>query len=335
MSSLLDMPTWTWLDPQAFALVPLVLLASWWGGRRGPITVAFAPAVCVEGGLASLPRTLRARLAGLPRALVAGALLLGVAALARPAAQVPVPAGTLGLDIVLGLDLSSSMNETDMAAGATRLDVCREAAARFVRERPDDRIGLLVFARFPELHCPPTRDHDALLRRLAALRPVEADGPEDATGLGTAVARAAQVLSTCAPGSRVVVLLTDGEENVATAQTPEEIAPYEAAQLAESLGVRVYAIAAGEGRRLSDGSWRALDTAPLRRVAERTGGSFFVARDAADVRGVYATIDELEPTRRAEPRLVLEERYAALLGAALACLGLAGVLRAGPLRRLP
>ena len=115
------------------------------------------------------------------------------------------------------------------------------------RTAPDDRIGLVCFARYPDLKCPLTLDHRALGEILDEVTTVESDGPEDATGIGTAVARAAQVLQRGIGESRVVILLTDGEENVATTRTPDEIAPLYAAQLCVELGVKVYAIAAGSG----------------------------------------------------------------------------------------
>jgi hypothetical protein len=83
------------------------------------------------------------------------------------------------------------MTAQDMDRGRTRLDVARETASAFVRTRRDDRIGLVTFARYPDLRCPLTRDHEALLAILAAVTTVAADGPEDATGIGAAVARSA------------------------------------------------------------------------------------------------------------------------------------------------
>jgi len=274
--------------------------------RRRP-AVLFAPGAFVR----DLPRTWRVRLLPLPRLLGLLGLLLAIVALSRPARRVPVPQTTEGIDIVLCLDTSSSMAATDMDPRRTRLDIAKEAAARFVAGRPDDRIGLVCFARFPDVRCPPTLDHGALRQFLQAVAPVPGDGPEDATGIGAAVARAADVLR-----GGVVILLTDGEENVATAKKPEEIAPLHAGQLCEQLGVKVYAIAAGGG---------GIDTGQVRTLAERTGGRLFEAPDARAVAAVYSEIDELEKTVVEEPRTIVEEGFLPFLAAAVALL-LAGRL---------
>src|SRR5206468_2233594 len=115
-------------------------------------------------------------------------------------------------------------------------------------------------------------DHRAVGQILAAVTPVEDISTENATGIGTGVAHAAQVLSGSTAKSRVVILFTDGEENVATAKTPQEIAPLHAAQLCKELGVRVYAVSAGLGSRNRQGKWIDLDTRQVRSLAEKTGG---------------------------------------------------------------
>jgi Ca-activated chloride channel family protein len=308
------------LDPAMLLLalpVPLALLLR----RRAP-AVPFAPFPL----LAPAPRSWRVALLPLPRVLQAAAILLAVVALARPARHEVLPLESRGIDILLCLDASSSMGAADMDGSRTRLDVARAAAARFVRARPHDRIGLVSFARFPDLRCPPTSDHDALLALLAEVATVAGDGPEDATGLGAAAARAAQVLHEGGAASPVVILLTDGEENVATKGAAGEIGPLHAAQLCRTLGVRVYAVAAGGGRG---------DTGPLARLARGTGGEFFEARDASAVAAVYERIDALEKTVFEEPRYVVEERFLPFLLAAVALLVAGRLLGATFLRVLP
>jgi Ca-activated chloride channel family protein len=281
----------------------------------------------------ALPVTTRTRLRLLPAVLRAAGLLLVVLALARPVTRTPLPLTTQGIDILLCLDVSSSMRADDMARGRTRLEVAREAAARFVEGRPQDRIGLLLFGRWPELRCPPTLDHRALADLLAAASPVASDGPEDATGIGAAAARAAEVLAAGKARSKVAVLLTDGEENVALADAPGAISPVEAAQLCERLGVRVQAIVAGSGTPRPGSP--PPDFGPLRRLAERTGGAFQVAPDAAGAEEVFRRIDALETTPFERPRFETRERFAEALLAALALLLLARFLAAGPLGSHP
>jgi Ca-activated chloride channel family protein len=206
------------------------------------------------------------------------------------------------------------MGTNDLEATRSRLAVARDAAARFVAARPDDRIGLIRFARFPDLVCPPTLDHAALRALLDEVTPVEADGPEDATGIGAAVARAAQVLRSSTANAKVAIVLTDGEENVFNASAPDEIAPLHAAQLCAAVGARAYAIHAAAG---DEGGVESGGARSLRRMAERTGGAFFTARDATALAAVYARIDELEREEPAPPRYRFEERFAPLLCVAL------------------
>ena len=112
------------------------------------------------------------RLLPLPWLLLVAGILLTVVALARPVQHVPLPHESEGIDIMLCLDTSSSMTGSDMDPQRTRLDVARDAAVRFIAGRPNDRIGLICFARFPDLRCPPTPDHGALRRFLDAGVPV-------------------------------------------------------------------------------------------------------------------------------------------------------------------
>jgi Ca-activated chloride channel family protein len=324
----------TLLHPWMLALALLVPAALRLRRRAGAPSAVFATAALLDDG-GPAPVSWRVRLLAVPVTLQVLGLLCVVVALARPVRSVALPRRTEGIDILLCLDVSSSMTSKDMDLTRTRLQVARDAAAEFVRGRRDDRIGLLTFARFPDVRCPPTLDHEALARFLAEVSPVEADGPEDATGIGTAVARAAQVLGGAAAKSKVVILLSDGEENVAGPQAPAEIAPGHAAQLCKELGVRVYTIAAGVGTVARPGARAPIDTRPVERLAAATGGRFFAARDAGAVAGVYAAIDELEKARVDEPRYVLEDRFLPFVAAALGLL-IAGVaLRSTVLDVLP
>ena len=332
------------LDPAFLFAMLLVPIALWWRHRRDTVSIPFGPAAFLrhaEGPGAPdrtptpLPRSLRARLVPLPRALQVLALLLATLALARPVLRTPLPEANAGIDIVLCLDTSSSMAATDMDPQRTRLQVAKDAAARFIAGRPHDRIGLITFARFPDLRCPPTLDHRTLDAILAGVSMVTRDGPEDATGIGTAVARAVQVLGASDAKARVAILLTDGEENVATAQTPDEIAPAHAAQLAAEAKVRAYTIAAGIGSRDARGAWLPVDTTQVERLAVRTGGAFFAARDASAIAGVYSRIDTLEKAELAEPLYQVDEYFAPFLLVALTLWWVGRALQATWLRVLP
>jgi Ca-activated chloride channel family protein len=312
--------------------VPLVLLA---GRRRASRAVLFGPAALLAAdgtaGSAALPRTWRTWCAPLPKLLQAAGLVLLVVALARPVRRDRLPMETRGVDIVLCLDVSSSMTADDMDARRTRLTVAADAAARFVAGRPSDRIGLLCFARYPDMRCPPTLDHAALRSVLSGVATVPSDGAEDATGIGTALAAAAQALGGSDAKSKVAILLTDGAENVATAQSRDEIAPLHAAQLCRDLGVRVYVVAAGA----RTAATAAADLEQVRRVARLTDGRLFPAADAAAVDDVYASIDAIEKAATAQPRYLVEERYAAFAACALGLILAGVVLRTSVLDVLP
>ncbi len=308
------------LEPGLLALAALVPLALLLRARRGPPAVPFAAASLARG----LPASARTRLRHAPVAFRAAALLLLVFALARPVERVPQPRTVVGLDALLCLDVSSSMAARDLAAARTRLEVAKDAAAAFVAGRPEDRFGLIVFAAYADLLAPPTLDHAALAAILQKTRTVEPDAAEDRTGIGGALARGARVLRGSAAKSRVLILLTDGEENVATAEAPHEITPLQAAQLCRSWGVRVYAIAAGS----------AAEAVVMRGVAEATGGGFFAARNADALAGAYAQIGALERSELAATRYTLREWYWPFLLAALALLcggRLLETARGGPL----
>ncbi|MDJ0974965.1 MAG: VWA domain-containing protein [Planctomycetota bacterium] len=326
---------YTLRDPALLLVLGLVPLALWIGLRRGAPAVRFAPGGLFDDGGLGLPRTWRVRWRSLPRVLQVLGIACVVLAFARPAEREALPQRAVGLDILLCLDTSSSMSSRDMDQRRTRLDVARDAAARFIEGRPHDRIGLITFARFPDVRCPLTLDHEALTAILGEVRPVEGEGPEDATGIGTAVARAAQVFEAGASPSRVVILLTDGVENVALQGKQGEIPPTHAAQLCERLGVRVYGIVAGVGRRAADGSLVALDTQAMQDMALRTGGTFHRARDADAVDRVYERIDQLETSALEEPRYVLEDRYLPFLILGLVLLALGLVLGATVFEVLP
>ncbi len=323
MSQFLERLTgYTLRDPWLLALALLVPLALWGRLHTQRPALVFSPASFLRR-----IHSLRGRLQPLPRILSVLGLLVLAFALARPAARKRVPAQVEGIDILLCLDVSSSMLARDMDGGRrTRLEVARDAAAAFIADRPGDRVGLVTFARYPDLRCPLTLDHDALTGILARVATVDSEGPEDATGIGAAVSRAAQVLRSGGGRSRVVILLTDGEENVAVSGAADEIPPAHAAQLAERLGVRVYAIAAGVGRRGPDGKLKRIDTRPVEQMALRTGGLFQRARDANAVGAVYDRIDGLETAPIEEATFVLEDRYLLFLVLGLLLLVLGRVL---------
>lgn len=308
-------PGWLWL-------LPAVAAAVWWRARIAP-AVLLAPA----GAPPAWPRSWRARLQPLPPLLEFLALALGVLALAQPVERRPAPPSPPGRDVLLCLDVSSSMAATDLAPDRTRLAVGIDVAREFVRNRPADRVGLLSFARYADLRCPPTHDHVAVAELLGRLGLVAHEGPEDATAIGAAVATAAEALRRSPARARVVVLVTDGEENVASALAPHEVAPVHAAQLCADAGIRVHGIVVGRANQ-KGGRLQPIDTTAVRQLAESTGGRTFAAGDAAALAGAYAAIDALEAVGFAAPGVVEGQWFPVVLALGLALLALARSLAA-------
>lgn len=279
--------SWSFRDPMLLwvtLLLPLALLARiiWRPKAKGFALFQFVP---------FLPHSHRQHTRILPLLAQVVAVLLMAIALARPQQQQRLPVEREGIDLLLCLDLSSSMAATDLGdtnQATTRLDFARQAASAFIAVRAADRLGLVAFARDARLVCPPTLDHRSLLTLLSDLEQVPEGREDDATGIGTALARAAVQLRDLPSTSKVIVLLTDGEETVATGGSAA-IKPQEAAALCREWGVRVHAIAAGPDAEAT--------RATLQAVTSVTGGRAFAARDATALEQVYAAIDQLERTR--------------------------------------
>lgn len=317
--------TWSLLDPWLLLLaVPLLLVALLRMRRpRAALPVA------TLAGLEDLPRGLRTRLVHLPFALALLGGLTMVFALARPVTREVMPIRELGVDILLIVDRSSSMLSPDMdVRGTTRMEAARDNAAAFAKARKSDRLGLLTFARYPELTCPPTLDQDALQAFIRGLETVRPRSPEDGTAIGVALAEASKVLATSVAKSRVVVLLSDGE------QTVNDIGYEDGAKLCKDANVRVHAIGVGTGEQTLFGMQEPAFTA-LKSATEITGGKFFRARSATDLAEVYAEIDKMEKVELEDPRYRTTDHFAYPLLVAAALLLSSLLLEFTWLRRMP
>ena len=274
-----------------------------------------------------------ARARGMPWWLLAAWCLLAMAA-ARPQELGPAVAPPqAGRDMMLAVDLSASMGEPDMELGGRivdRLTAAKAVLADFLDRRVGDRIGLVVFGDRAFALTPLTLDRDSVRQQL---RDSVVGLAGRATALGDAIALATKRLQAqpATRDSHVLIVLTDG------VNTAGVLAPEKAAQIARDANVRIHAIAFGGdgggalslfGFQLPMGGDE-IDEAGLRRIAELTGGRFFRARDAAELAGIYAEIDALEPVAR-QGRAVrpVIERYPWPLGAAL-LLGVLALLRRG------
>ncbi len=286
-------------EPRWLLLAPLALVAAGVLARRRRPALRYPSLALVRG----LPRSRSRHAVVGPIAMNTVAVLLLVAAAAgprRPDLATRVPA--VGVSIVLALDVSGSMATPDFPlAGqpdATRLDAARQAFRQFVEGgpgfpgRPDDAIGLVTFAALPRTVCPLTLNHSVLLKLLDLERPRV--GPDAGTNVGDALAEAIARLDGDDGRRKVVVLLSDGEHN---ATADGALKPRQAAQLAKSLGVPVYAIDCGgdaDGATADERQQRDAGRGTLESVARMTGGRCFAASDAEGVRAACREIDALE-----------------------------------------
>ena len=282
----------------ALLVIPVV---AWMQGGRGP-----SPAIrfsFVEP-LRGFSRPRRAGVGGFRSFIICAALACFVVALARPRlGKTQDTIESSGVDILLELDVSGSMLAEDFKLGndrASRIEVVKDVTKRFIEGRPNDRIGIIAFAGRPYLVSPLTLDHDWLLKNLERLR---IGLVEDGTSIGSALASAANRLKDKKAKSKIIVLLTDGDENITT------IPPATAAEAARTLGIKIYTIAAGTnglapypvGRDfLGNKQYRniqvSVDEGQLRKVAEIGGGKFFVAMDTNSLNNIFTEIDKLEKT---------------------------------------
>lgn len=315
-----------WANPWAFLLfLPIVLLPMqprWTGVNR--LRVA---------RVGKVPWTFRKSIAGLPLWLRMIGLCLLVFALARPrVAHKEVIVESQGLDILLAIDTSGSMRQEDMPTGrglASRIDAARAVAAEFIRGRPFDRVGVVVFGEEAFTHVPLTLDHDTLISVLDTVD-IGIAGSRG-TAVGTAIAVAAKRMKALSAPERIVILLTDGRSNAG------RLSPVEAANAARALGIRVYTIGVGgDGGPLADLMGDGVDEPMMKEVASITGGRFFRATSLRSLEAVYGQIDELEKSPAKVKEFVdYEELFTRFLVPGLAALTSALVFGATWLRRMP
>ncbi len=290
----------TWQAPWmlfGLILVPLLGVLYWWRETRHP-----APTVVFPGAseIGALVHPVKRWLRHLPVVLRLAGLSFLIIALARPQlALEEEKITTEGIDIVLTLDISSSMLARDLKPD--RITAAKNVAGEFVRGRQNDRIGLVMFAGESYTWCPLTMDYDVLEELLSR---VEAGTGQiqDGTGIGKAIATGTNRLRESNAKSKVLILLTDGVNNV------DQPDPLTATRAAQALGVKIYTIGVGSrgtapapiqspGGGIQFRNMQVeIDEALLKQIAEMTGGMYFRATSTESLRDIYSQIDRLEKT---------------------------------------
>ena len=288
------------------------------------------------------PKSLKVRLMPLQMLLRLTAFTFLVLALARPQTSNSWKnRQTEGIDIMLAIDVSTSMLAEDLKPN--RLEAAKMVAAEFISGRPDDNIGLTIFAGESFTQCPMTTDHTSLLNLLQNVRAdIAARGLiSDGTAIGMGHANAVGRLKASKAKSKVVILLTDGSNNMG------DISPMTAAEIAQSLGIRVYTIGVGTNKvapypmPVAGGVQYVnmpveIDTKTLSEIAQTTQGDFYRATNNNELKKIYKEIDQLEKSKMSVKKF--KKKFDAfppfVMAAALALL-LELLLRITIFRRIP
>ena len=308
-----------------FLLVPLVFLP--WKKKQSHISFSSLNAV-------SIVPTIRTRLIWILPLLASIGLFLLICALARPMEEKQKSIQTKeGLDIVLVVDTSGSMQESDYSwngARVSRMDVARITIKEFISNRPYDRIGLVVFGEEAFTQAPLTIDQKGFLPFLDQVK-IGLAG-DSATAIGDGIAIAAQRLKSLDAPSKIMIVVTDGQSNKGTD-------PVVMAQACATLGIKIYTIGIGGGRvglMGMMGLTSGVDSSALQKIASLTGGKSYVANTSSVLTDIYEEIDTLEPSpAEFEEYILRKEKFTgfALLG--VLCLLLEWFLSQSYFRRFP
>jgi len=328
-----------------YLLLLLLLLPSlaWLKGRRGQQPAFLYSSVNL---LAGLTRATRSRAGGFLAALRWLTLALFIIALAQPRwtkSETKVTAS--GVDIAVALDFSGSMAAEDFELKrqrVNRLVIAKDVLKKFIDKRPNDRIGLVAFATQAFIAAPLTLDHDFLLQQLNRLE-LGTISP-NSTAVGSALSTALNRLRDLKAKSKIVILMTDGQNNAG------KVAPLTAAEIAQTLGVKVYTIGVGTrgeapvpagrnpftGQMMYQSQQVDIDEDTLTEIAKRTGGKYYRADNTEKFQAIYAEIDKLEKTEAEVKKYAQHtELFAWLVSAGLSLLLVELALGQTVFRRLP
>jgi Ca-activated chloride channel family protein len=331
----------TFAHPYFLLLLLVLPVLAWLKGKRGEPPAFIYSSVQLVRGILNLTRT---RSGGFLSALRWLALALFIVALAQPRltrSETRVTAS--GVDIVVALDMSDSMNSEDFEVHGERVNrfnMARAVLKQFIDKRPNDRIGLVVFATQPFIATPLTLDHDFLQDNLDRLKIGDID--PNRTAIGSALSTAVNRLREVKSKSKIVILMTDGNNNSGN------IAPLTAAEAAKALGVKVYTIGVGmrgmapmpifyAGRRVDTRMLPVdIDEDTLKKIADGTQGKYYRADNSENFQAIYAEIDKLEKTEKDVRKFSRHrELFAWVIGPGFGLLLLELLLRHTVWRRLP
>lgn len=286
-------------------ILPLLLLLVWtlWRKKKKTPTLQFGSVEVLK----TITPSVRTRLMHLPLLLKALAIVFAIVALARPQEMnTKIKKNVEGIDIVICLDISDSMLIEDMKP-LNRLEAAKETIKKFVEGRSSDRIGLVIFAGESFTVVPPTLDYQLILQRVGEITTAQQARIKDGTALGVALANAAGRLKDSQAKSRVVIFMTDGENNSGT------IDPETGLDIAKGYGVKIYSIGIGKdgptkipiyardifGQKVK--TYQPFDSTVnedlLGRMAKETGGKYYRASKEDSLKGIFKDIDSLEKTK--------------------------------------
>lgn len=328
------------VHPEFLLLLLLLPVLAIWKGRWGRPVAVRMPSTDDAISVGAKPRSKAGGLLAFV-GLLSFALL--IIAFARPRyGRGSTDVESSGIDIVLTLDVSGSMEALDLkleGKPTNRLDVVKSVVAKFVGQRPNDKLGMVAFAGRPYLVSPLTMDHDFLGKRLES---VKLHQVEDGTAIGSAIASSVDHLRDSTAKSRIIILLTDGVNNAGA------VNPQTAAEAAKALGIKIYTIGVGIkgdapfpqqdafGRTYMATMKVEIDEEMLRQIAEATGGQTFRATDTDSLEKIYDSINQLEKTtRKLKKYQQYDELYLWFLAPGLGFLLLELVLSQTRFRRLP
>ena len=321
-----------------FLLISLIPAIAWYVWKQSEAQASLQ--VSSTSAFQKLPRSWKEYLRHVNFALLCGAAAMTIVALARPQSSDSwSQSNTEGIDIVLSLDVSNSMHFEDFRPD--RLEASKEVASRFVAGRPNDNIGLVLFGSESYTMCPMTSDHAVVSNMINSVTFDLIDG--GSTAIGDGLVTAVNRIRSGQAKSKVIILLTDGSNNSG------DVSPKDAAQVAHTMGVRLYTIGVGSkgefettvgydpfGRPVRQKVKADIDEETLKTMAQFTGGRYFRATNKNSLSEIFDEIDKMEKTKMSVREFSRkEEEFLPFALAAIALLLLHVILRNTVLRNIP